>query len=104
MKSLLMFWFTRVLAVSVCAARAFASGGQAEAQPTPLLQELNALARQQLDRRALTIAAIRDLPAAATRQAEVRQRVLTLIGGSLIIARAEREGDPNDQARRVLHR
>ena len=81
MKSLLTFWFTPVIAVSFCVAGAFASAGQTEAQPTPLLQELNALAQQQLDRRALTIAAIRDLPAAATRQAEVRRRVLTLIGG-----------------------
>jgi len=42
---------------------------------------LNALAQQQLDRRALTIAAIRDLPGAAARQAAVRRRILTLIGG-----------------------
>ena len=85
MKSLLTFWFTPVIAVSFCVAGAFALAGQTEAQPTPLLQDLNgeltALAQQQLDRRALTIAAIRDLPAAATRQAEVRRRVLTLIGG-----------------------
>jgi dienelactone hydrolase len=80
-KSLLTFWFTLVIAVSFCTAEAFASDGQTEAPPTPLLQELNALAQQQLDRRALTIAAIRDLPAAAARQAEVRRRVLTLIGG-----------------------
>ena len=53
MKSLLTFSFTLVIAVSFCAAGAFASDGQAEAPPTPLLQELNALAQQQLDRRAL---------------------------------------------------
>ena len=80
-KLLLTFWFPPLIAVSFCVAGAFASGGQTGAQPTPLLQELNALAQQQLDRRAVTIAAIRDLPAAATRQAEVRRRVLTLIGG-----------------------
>jgi dienelactone hydrolase len=79
-KSLLRFWFTLVIAISLFAVGAFASGGQAET-PTPLLQELNALARQQLERRAVAIAAIRDIPAAAKRQAEVRQRVLTLIGG-----------------------
>ena len=77
-KSLLMFWFTRVIAVSFCAAGAFASDGRARRSLRRLLQdlngELNALAQQQLDRRALTIAAIRDLPAAATRQAEVRRR------------------------------
>ena len=38
-KCCVMFWFTRVIAVSFCAAGAFASdGGQAEAQPAPLLQ------------------------------------------------------------------
>ena len=81
MKSLLRFCFTLVMIVGLYAAGAFASGGQAPAPPTPLLQELNALAQQQLERRALAIAAIRDLPGAAKRQAEVRQRVLTLIGG-----------------------
>ena len=81
MTSLLRFWFTLVIAISLYAVRAFASGGQAEAPPPPLLKALNALAQQQLDRRALAIAAIRDLPSAAKRQAEVRQRVLTLIGG-----------------------
>ena len=81
MKSLLRLSFTLVIAVGIYAAGAFASGSQAEAPPTPLLKELNALAQQQLERRALAIAAIRDLPGAAKRQAEVRQRVLTLIGG-----------------------
>jgi dienelactone hydrolase len=72
---------TLVLVGSLCGAGALASGGQRDVQPTaPLLRELNALAQQHLDRRAATIAAIRDVPAAARRQAEVRQRILQLIG------------------------
>ena len=59
----------------------FTSGGRAEAPHTPLLHELNALAQQQLERRAAAIAAIRDRAGAAKRQADVRRRILALIGG-----------------------
>jgi dienelactone hydrolase len=81
-KSAFTWSFTLVLIGSLCGARAFTSGDQTDGgSTTPLLRELNAMAQQQLDRRAATIAAIEDASAAARRQAEVRQTVLTLIGG-----------------------
>jgi dienelactone hydrolase len=71
-----------LLVVGLCAARAFTSDGQSEGRPLPpLLRQLNAIAQEQLKRRADTIAAIRDIPGAAARQAEVRRRILGLIGG-----------------------
>jgi dienelactone hydrolase len=55
----------------------------ANAQPSqsPLVHELNAIAVSQLKQRGEAIAAIRDVPAAQARQADVRARVLSLIGG-----------------------
>ena len=82
MKTLLTLSFTLVFVGGLYAAGAFAPEGQTEGRPVPpLLKELNAIAQQQLDRRAVTIAAIRDVPGAARRQAEVRRRILALVGG-----------------------
>ncbi|MGH9370210.1 MAG: alpha/beta hydrolase family protein [Vicinamibacterales bacterium] len=82
MRSLLTWSFTLLLVGGLCVARAFTSDAQPEGRPVPpLLRQLNAIAQEQLERRADTIAAIRDTPAAAKRQAEVRQRILGLIGG-----------------------
>lgn len=47
----------------------------------PLLQELNAIAQRQLKDRATAIAAIHDRAAADARKADVRRRILSLIGG-----------------------
>ena len=80
MKLALTVSLALVLVGSLSGARVFTSGGQSDAQTAPLLRELNAIAQGQLDRRAAAVAAIRDVPAAARRQAEVRQRVLQLIG------------------------
>ena len=73
--------FTLLLVAVMCAAQAFTSDAQPEKGPTPLLKQLNAIAQEQLERRADTIARIRDVPGAARRQAEVRRRILGLIGG-----------------------
>ena len=81
MKLALTVSLALVLVGSLSGFPVFTSGGQSNAQTAPLLRELNAIAQGQLDRRAATIRAIRDVPAAARRQAEVRQRVLQLIGG-----------------------
>ncbi len=48
---------------------------------SPLLTELNAIAQRQLHDRAEAIAAIRDTAAAQARQKQVRERILSLIGG-----------------------
>lgn len=48
---------------------------------SPLLTELNAIAQRQLRDRAETIAVIRDTAAAQARQKQVRDRILSLIGG-----------------------
>jgi dienelactone hydrolase len=72
------------LALTVCfgAAGTLTSARQTEGRPRPpLLEELNAIARQQLERRAAAIAAVQDVPAAVKRQADVRRRILDLIGG-----------------------
>jgi dienelactone hydrolase len=55
----------------------------AEGQPTgsPLLIELNAIAQRQLRDRAKDVALIRDTAAAQVRQKQVRERILSLIGG-----------------------
>ena len=82
MKALLTLSFTLAIVGGLYGAGASASDSQTEARAVPpLLAELNALALQQLDRRAVTIADIGDVPGAKKRQAEVRQRILTLIGG-----------------------
>ena len=81
MKLALTVSLALVLVGSLTGARVFTSDGQGDTRQTaPLLRELNAIAQEQLERRAAAIAAIRDVPAAARRQAEVRQRVLQLIG------------------------
>ncbi len=54
---------------------------QAQTSQSPLVHELNAIAMRQLKERDQAIAAVRDVPAAQARQAEVRTRVLSLIGG-----------------------
>jgi dienelactone hydrolase len=54
---------------------------KAQAQRSPLLTELNAVAQQQLRKRADAVAAIHDTSAAQARQQEVRGRILSLIGG-----------------------
>src|SRR6478609_7337264 len=53
------------------------------AQPpqSPLLTELNGIAQGQLRDRAKTVTAIRDTAAAQARQKQVRDRILSLIGG-----------------------
>lgn len=48
---------------------------------SPLLAELDAMAQGELRDRAKTIAAIRDTAAAQRRQKQVRERILSLIGG-----------------------
>jgi len=60
-----------------------AGGTLAHAQESapPLLFELNAIAQRQLRDRAKTVAAIRDAAAAQARQKQVRERILSLIGG-----------------------
>ena len=53
----------------------------AQQSGSPLLIELNAIAQGQLRDRAKTVAAIRDTAAAQARQKQVRDRILSLIGG-----------------------
>jgi dienelactone hydrolase len=48
--------------------------------PSPLLNELDAIAQRQLRERAEAVAAIRDRTAAEARQKQVRERILSLIG------------------------
>src|SRR4029453_14033156 len=48
---------------------------------SPLLAELNSVAQRQLRERAAAIAAVGDRAHAEARQAQVRSRVLSLIGG-----------------------
>jgi dienelactone hydrolase len=82
-RSLLRWSFTLLLVVGLCGARALTTT-HAQSEPRampPLLKQLNAIAQEQLERRANAIAAIRDVAGAARRQAEVRRRILGLIGG-----------------------
>src|SRR5574339_234691 len=53
----------------------------AQQSASPLLTELNAIAQRQLRDRAKEVAAIRDTAAAQARQKQVRERILSLIGG-----------------------
>ena len=53
----------------------------AQQSGSPVLVELNAIAQRQLRERAKDVAAIRDTAAAQARQKQVRERVLSLIGG-----------------------
>jgi dienelactone hydrolase len=57
------------------------SAAQAQAPPPPLLTELDAIAQRHLKGRAAAVGTIRDKEAARSRQAEVRARILSLIGG-----------------------
>ena len=82
LKSLFTSLVMIMLLGGLCASGASTPDGQTPGRPvSPLLKELNAIAQQQLARRAAAIAAIRDRQAAARRQAEVRARILGLIGG-----------------------
>jgi len=82
LRALLTSSCTLVLFAGICGAGACARDSQGDASPRPsLAEELNAIAQRQLDRRAAEIAAITDIPAAVRRQAEVRRRILELIGG-----------------------
>jgi dienelactone hydrolase len=53
----------------------------AQQSGSPLLIELNAIAQRQLGDRAKIVAAIRDTATAQARQKQVRERILSLIGG-----------------------
>jgi hypothetical protein len=80
-KSQLARWLALMLGW-VCVAAASTLDGQTDGRPpAPLLRELSAIAQRHLDRRAAQIAAVQDVRAAAQRQADVRQRILALIGG-----------------------
>jgi len=70
-----------ILIVVCCAAALAMPTAQLQPPQSPLLKALDALAQQQLTKRAEDIAAIRDRTAAEQRKAEVRQRILSLIGG-----------------------
>ncbi len=76
MKRLIQLLFTTFSCVSLIVPAANAQPSQ-----SPLVRELTAIALDQLKQRGQAIAAIRDVPAAQARQADVRGRVLSLIGG-----------------------
>ena len=76
MKRLVQLLFTAFSCVSPIVPAANAQSSQ-----SPLVHELNAIAVGQLKQRGEAIAAIRDVPAAQARQADVRARVLSLLGG-----------------------
>lgn len=76
MKRLVQILFTACIFGSLTAPMTNAQPAQ-----SPLVHELNAVAQRQLRARAEAIAAIRDVAAAQARQATVRARVLSLIGG-----------------------
>ena len=69
---------TSIIIVAVLAALTLAHAQQSS---SPLLIELNAIAQGQLRERAKTVGAIRDTAAAQARQKQVRDRILSLIGG-----------------------
>jgi dienelactone hydrolase len=75
-KRLVQLLFTTFGLVSLIAA-----GADAQPSQSPLVHELTAIAAGQLKQRGEAIAAIRDVPAAQARQADVRARILSLIGG-----------------------
>jgi len=68
------------LAIVLVGALAFTTPQTQTPQPA-LLKELDAIAQQQLAERAKAVAAIRDTKAADARKTQVRERILTLIGG-----------------------
>jgi dienelactone hydrolase len=67
--------------VAICLSGYFVSSAEAQESRSPLLRELNTIAQQQLGARADAVTAIRDRAAAEARKAEVRGRILSLIGG-----------------------
>jgi dienelactone hydrolase len=69
---------TPMIVVALVAAVTLA---RAQQSASPLLLELNAIAQRQLRDRAQDVAAIRDTAAAQARQKQVRERILSLIGG-----------------------
>jgi len=71
----------RSLIVLSSATLVAAFAAQPSQAPSPLLKALNSLAQRQLMERAEAIAAIRDRNAAEQRKAEVRRRILSLVGG-----------------------
>src|SRR5262245_20024859 len=72
---------TRATSLIVVALIATVTLAHAQQAGHPLLAELNAIAQGQLSGRAKAIAAIRDTAAAQARQKQVRERILSLIGG-----------------------
>ena len=72
---------TRATSLIVAAMIAVVTLAHAQQSTSPLLMELNAVAQGQLRDRAKTVAAIRDTAAAQARQTQVRERILSLIGG-----------------------
>jgi dienelactone hydrolase len=68
-----------LLTIGVCAC--VMPAAKAQESRSPLLKELSAIAEQQLHDRAGVIAAIGDTSKAEARRAEVRTRILSLIGG-----------------------
>jgi dienelactone hydrolase len=80
LKSLLTLSFTALIVTVLHTT--VAPNRQPDTRPLPpLLRELNAIAQQHLERRGNAIAGIGDAAAVAKRQAEVRLRILALIGG-----------------------
>jgi dienelactone hydrolase len=67
--------------LTVCVCACVMTAVKAQESRSPLLKELTAIAERQLHDRADAVAAIRDTSKAETRRAEVRTRILSLIGG-----------------------
>ena len=72
---------TRGTIMIVVAVMAAVTLAHAQQSGSPLLTELNAIAQRQLRDRAKEVAATRDTAAAQARQKQVRERILSLIGG-----------------------
>ena len=71
----------RTLAIPLVALIGAVTLTHAQHSESSFLVELNAIAQRQLRDRAKEVAAIRDTPAAQARQKQVRERILSLIGG-----------------------
>lgn len=71
----------RTLAILLVALIGAVTLAHAQQSESSFLVELNAIAQRQLRDRAKEVAAIRDTPAAQARQQQVRERILSLIGG-----------------------
>lgn len=67
--------------LTICVCACVMPAAAAQGPPSPLLKELSAIAERQLHDRADVVAAIRDTSKAEARRAEVRTRILSLIGG-----------------------